>query len=390
MLVLPIEATRELVLTDAQVAWVPPREVSGLVKMLDRHQEKSSNGQHLKRVHKALRMPSLASHDDTQQASSALQASQPSQSSQQPQQLLAILLCLGNADEGETLAPAVQAVLKSCGACIRTVRVPQYAPATRPQFEEANRVWPVHFHEGAATRSLAVWRDAPAPHELPSMQAHMRRAIAAARDNAAAGGRPVAAVMVRRRAAATGDGSTSTGAASSGLEGGVDEDDAACVVAVCADGTCSAAAPAARSPGHPLAHACMRCVEEVARQERAYAARKRAAGAYAAAGGATAAAAGDEAVAAADDGPAAFHLCAACDLFLTHEPCAMCAMALVHSRVRRVIYALACPGGGALGSRYRLHCERSLNHHFTVLGGMLAHEAREAGLARGDALGCGG
>ena len=72
------------------------------------------------------------------------------------------------------------------------------------------------------------------------------------------------------------------------------------------------------------------------------------------------------------------HLCTGCDLYLTHEPCCMCGMALVHSRFKRVIYALPCEGGGALGSRYQLHCEKSLNHHFTVVRGMLQKEAEAA------------
>lgn len=44
----------------------------------------------------------------------------------------------------------------------------------------------------------------------------------------------------------------------------------------------------------------------------------------------------------------------------------MCAMALVHSRVRRVVYCAPNPGGGALGGAFRLHAQRSLNHHYTV------------------------
>ena len=56
----------------------------------------------------------------------------------------------------------------------------------------------------------------------------------------------------------------------------------------------------------------------------------------------------------------------------------MCAMALVHSRIRRVVYALPSADQGALGSRYRLHTERALNHHFAVYRGFLADEARAA------------
>lgn len=60
------------------------------------------------------------------------------------------------------------------------------------------------------------------------------------------------------------------------------------------------------------------------------------------------------------------YLCTGYDVYVTGEPCAMCAMALVHQRVRRVFYAFPNSRIGALGSAYRLHGERSLNHHYTV------------------------
>ena len=78
--------------------------------------------------------------------------------------------------------------------------------------------------------------------------------------------------------------------------------------------------------------------------------------------------------------PASAHLCTDCDVYVTLEPCTMCAMALVHSRVRRVIYALPAEHGGALGSTYRLHTERSLNHRYQVIRGLLRSEAVAAGL----------
>lgn len=60
------------------------------------------------------------------------------------------------------------------------------------------------------------------------------------------------------------------------------------------------------------------------------------------------------------------YLCTGYDVYVTGEPCAMCAMALVHQRIRRVFYAFPNSRIGALGSAYRLHGERSLNHHYTV------------------------
>ena len=60
------------------------------------------------------------------------------------------------------------------------------------------------------------------------------------------------------------------------------------------------------------------------------------------------------------------YLCTGYDCYLVREPCAMCAMALVHSRVRRVVYSETDHECGALGGSFRLHGQRSLNHHYTV------------------------
>ena len=54
------------------------------------------------------------------------------------------------------------------------------------------------------------------------------------------------------------------------------------------------------------------------------------------------------------------------DAYLIVEPCPMCAMALVHSRVRRVVWMAPNPKRGALGTRYALHHQAGLNHHYRV------------------------
>ncbi|RHY28569.1 hypothetical protein DYB32_005875 [Aphanomyces invadans] len=65
-------------------------------------------------------------------------------------------------------------------------------------------------------------------------------------------------------------------------------------------------------------------------------------------------------------GPSNAYLCTGHDVFVAIEPCVMCAMALVHSRVGRVIYLQPNPTSGALGSRYSLHGHESLNHRYRV------------------------
>jgi len=61
-------------------------------------------------------------------------------------------------------------------------------------------------------------------------------------------------------------------------------------------------------------------------------------------------------------------------LYVTLEPCAMCAAAMVHARIERVVYGALDPKTGAIASRYRIGTDRELNHVFRVTGGVLAEE----------------
>ncbi|MBL8306006.1 MAG: tRNA adenosine(34) deaminase TadA [Rubrivivax sp.] len=61
-----------------------------------------------------------------------------------------------------------------------------------------------------------------------------------------------------------------------------------------------------------------------------------------------------------------------CELFVTLEPCAMCAMALMHARFKRVVFAAADPKTGAAGSVINLFELPQLNHHTALEGGLMA------------------
>ncbi len=61
-------------------------------------------------------------------------------------------------------------------------------------------------------------------------------------------------------------------------------------------------------------------------------------------------------------------------LYVTLEPCAMCAGAIMHARVARVVFGASDPKTGAAGSVVDLFAEPRLNHHAEVIGGVLAAE----------------
>jgi tRNA(adenine34) deaminase len=63
-----------------------------------------------------------------------------------------------------------------------------------------------------------------------------------------------------------------------------------------------------------------------------------------------------------------------CELFVTLEPCAMCAMALMHARFKRVVFGARDPKTGAAGSVLDLFAVSQLNHHTETVGGVLADE----------------
>ncbi len=66
-----------------------------------------------------------------------------------------------------------------------------------------------------------------------------------------------------------------------------------------------------------------------------------------------------------------------CTLYVTLEPCAMCAGAIVLSRIDRVVYGATDPKAGACQSLYRLTSDLRLNHRPQVVGGVLSEECSE-------------
>ena len=66
-----------------------------------------------------------------------------------------------------------------------------------------------------------------------------------------------------------------------------------------------------------------------------------------------------------------------CDLFVTKEPCPMCAGALVHVRMRRVVFGCPDPRGGAAGGLLNLLQNPALNHQCDIAAGVLGNECAD-------------
>lgn len=64
------------------------------------------------------------------------------------------------------------------------------------------------------------------------------------------------------------------------------------------------------------------------------------------------------------------------DVYVTVEPCLMCVGAMVHARVRRVVFGAPEPKAGALGSMVNAMAFPTLNHRFEAVGGVLEEECR--------------
>nr|XP_020038876.1 probable inactive tRNA-specific adenosine deaminase-like protein 3 [Castor canadensis] len=208
------------------------------------------------------------------------------------------------------------------------VPVPARPPLTRSQFEKARTHWPTSFHEDKQV-TTALSGQLFSTQERAVMQSHMERAVQAAQRAAAKGLRAVGAVVVDP---------TSGHVLATGHD-------------------CSHVAS-------PLLHAVMVCIDLVAQSQGrgTYDFRPHPACSFTLVTGPQGARAGsvrklDE------DEDGLPYVCTGYDLYITREPCAMCAMALVHSRIQRVFYGAPSPDG-ALGTRFRIHARPDLNHRF--------------------------
>ncbi|XP_048390039.1 probable inactive tRNA-specific adenosine deaminase-like protein 3 [Stegostoma tigrinum] len=230
------------------------------------------------------------------------------------------------------------------------VKIPAYQPLTRFQFETASQHWPTTFRENKQVTD-ALQGHLFNTEEKAKMQTFMEKAIEVANFGKKMGMEPVGAVIVNPA---------------------TDE-----IVAVGHD---------CRNGPNPLLHAVMVCIDLVA---------------YGQGGGAfnhnkypycyfktVESFPGDYAInigkslLPSDDRSLRGttvnglpYICTGYDLYVSREPCVMCAMALVHSRIRRVFYATPSPDG-ALGTKYKIHTKKDLNHHYDVFKGLMEDECQ--------------
>ena len=64
-------------------------------------------------------------------------------------------------------------------------------------------------------------------------------------------------------------------------------------------------------------------------------------------------------------------------IYVTPEPCPMCAGAMVHARIQRLVYAASDPRTGAAGSVFDLACDAKLNHQLEITSGVMAQKSAD-------------
>ncbi|XP_020488799.2 probable inactive tRNA-specific adenosine deaminase-like protein 3 [Labrus bergylta] len=254
---------------------------------------------------------------------------------------LEVLVCLVS-DAPDTKAVTIRSLLPSDGPQCDglgepfVVKVPARPPLTRPQFELASKHWPTSFHEDKQV-TVALRGELFGPSQKSHMREYMLSALTAAKAGHELGMEAVGAVVVDP----------------------VEER----IIAVGHD--CRGY--------HPLHHAVMVCIDLVAQSQGGgcYPFDRYPACTFNPAPNSDPIPTDPDTEASSQP-----YICTGYDFYVTREPCVMCAMALVHSRVGRVFYGTAS-ADGALGTKYKIHTQKDLNHRFEVYKGVLSKQCED-------------
>ncbi|QDZ24247.1 tRNA-specific adenosine deaminase-like protein [Chloropicon primus] len=247
-------------------------------------------------------------------------------------------------DAWECMPSALKSVLLPLVCRVSLAEVPRHSPEDREQLQDWNRVWPVSYKVPAGkvvTRSAKIKVSEEDKHEmlkhlglvreLATGESGQRREAGCGACNAAVIVNPTTKEVV-----------------------GLGQDQTKSTDWTTWDSRL------VHAPS-PLRHAAMVAIENVAEGVRSWGNKRKRSDTET--GGDTAPSVSDRG----DGDPEAEpYLCTGFDCYLWREPCTMCAMALVHSRVRRITFCVPDPKWGALGGAFRLHSLTSLNHHYEV------------------------
>lgn len=192
-------------------------------------------------------------------------------------------------------------------------------PQTKAQYDEAYRHWPTAFHEDKELGKI-ISGEIFSAADRSKILAHVKTVIEIAGRKEANGKETIGALIVDPR-----------------------KDTTLAMTSCCHD-----------EGEYPLHHAVMKCIDLVAHSQGG--------GAWAVCPDSTFHRALPDEETSTEDTP---YLCTGYELYVSHEPCIMCSMALVHSRIHRVFYATSQPDG-ALGGKYKLHTHPDLNHRYQV------------------------
>ena len=312
-----------------------------------------------------------------------------------PESLKVVLCPVGDSAAGVASWPAAaSAVVERHALTPERAQVPGLAPRTREQWEEWTRVWPIVWQK--PNRHLGADAEDLSPEAAAEMRRWMSRALLAASERGVGERNEVEhSAGSEEEARAAADVVALPCARNAVL---LVDPVGSRVVAVGRDATGgwrAGGAAAAETNGatktHPLRHAAFAAIDAASAWDIA----THGADHDPEAAAAAAATANFDSGGAGDEGPDALpsvgakrarekqeknlgekltalhgrpYLCTGYDAYCAREPCVMCAMALVHSRVRRVVYGVPNAKAGALGGgpAAPLHGQRTLNHHYEV------------------------